>query len=70
VTREGEMYQFLLREPAGKKRGLAFPDSAATELVPVTITIPNPGFHVIYFGKASVIYWYEDGEFHRLTTSD
>lgn len=55
----------VVLEPAGRIHG--FPVDG-DEIPQITTT--NPAVHLLYFGKASVLYYWEQGSFQEFVTSD
>ena len=56
----------VVLEPAGQIIGFPLDDEEESP----TITTTNPAVHLLYFEKASVLYYWEDGAFREFVTSD
>ncbi|MDH3747701.1 MAG: hypothetical protein OER97_05800 [Gammaproteobacteria bacterium] len=63
---QGEISAGVVVEPPGQVSGFPFEDGAP---VP-TITMINHGIHLLYFEKASVLYYWDQGSFSEMVTSD
>ncbi|MDH3614532.1 MAG: hypothetical protein OES10_14790 [Gammaproteobacteria bacterium] len=63
---EDGVYFGVVLEPLGKVIGFPIEDD---DPVP-TLSLSNPGVHLIYYEKASVLYYWHDGEFREFWTGD
>jgi len=62
----GEISTGVVIQPPGRVSGFPFDDGGPVPLV----LLKNHGIHLLYFEKASVLYYWDEGSFSELVTSD
>ncbi len=63
---ENGIYFGVVLEPAGEVHGFPLDDDEPDPVV----TLRNPGVHLIYYEKSSVLYYWDNGKFREFWTSD
>lgn len=63
---ESEITVGITLEPPGTVTGIPFNDGDSSP----SVTLVDPGIHLVYLDKASVLYYLRDNSFHEFWTSD